>query len=137
MPNDSKGGCRRTSVGSSILSRDRRQDTGQGARFAQLMRRPSSGGRKLSSKISAADGLLPNLKSSPTSAIERARRGGVGPPTPADAVAPDLGREDVVGNQGLQTFEFQIARSAVHPANDLIDRALGLLDGKMVPGNKG
>ena len=89
--------------------------------FAQLIRRPPSGGRKLSSKISAADGRLLNLKSSAIWSIERSRRAGSMPPMP---LRLHFAGEDVVVNQGAQAFQFELARSVVHPADHLVRRAL-------------
>ena len=115
-----RGVAGRTAVRSSILVRECPRDTGRGRCFAQLIRRPSSGGRKRSSKISAADGRLRNLKSSATCCDRAVEAGGI---DAADAVAPDLAGQDVVGNQRAQPFQLQIARSAIHPADDFVHRA--------------
>src|SRR6202140_308211 len=48
-----------------------------------------------------------------------------------DAVALHFAGGEGLTNQGAQAFEFEIAQSAVHPVDDFIRRAAGLLDGQM------
>src|SRR5438874_480429 len=49
----------------------------------------------------------------------------------ADAATLDLAGQDVVADDDAQPFEFEVARPAVHPADHLVHRAAGLLDGEM------
>src|SRR5260370_8967156 len=48
----------------------------------------------------------------------------------ADAVTLYLAGEDVVGNHGTQPFQFEIAQSVVHPADDIVHRVFGLPGGQ-------
>ena len=43
--------------------------------------------------------------------------------------------EDVVAKHGAQALQLEIARSAVHPADHFVHRALRLLDGQMRAGD--
>ncbi len=40
----------------------------------------------------------------------------------AEAVALHFGRQNVVGNDGAQAFQFEIALAVLHPADDLVGR---------------
>src|SRR5258707_5171943 len=53
----------------------------------------------------------------------------------AEAVAFYFDGEDVVADHAAQPFQLEIARSAVHPADNLVHRAPGFLDRPMRTGN--
>src|SRR5712671_3840627 len=52
-----------------------------------------------------------------------------------DAVAPPFAGDDVVANHRALPFQLEIAGSAVHPADDFVRRASGLVDGQMCAGD--
>src|SRR5258705_11484265 len=49
----------------------------------------------------------------------------------ADAVMLDLRGQNVVADDDAESLEFEVARSAVHPADHLVHRAAWLLDGEV------
>src|SRR5882724_2697799 len=53
----------------------------------------------------------------------------------ADAIALHFGGDEVLANQGVQALQLELARSAIHPVDDFIGRASGLLDGQMRAAN--
>ena len=126
---DSTGGRRGgRSSGSCILIRDRPRDTAARSIFcsidqAAVQRRQES----VVEDIRRPTAACRNLKSSAIWSIDRSRRAGSMPPMPLRFTSPVrmLSRSD-----GAQPFEFEIARSAVHPVDDFIRRAPGILDGR-------
>ena len=86
-----------------------------------------AGGRKASSKRSRCAGRLRNLKSAAICSTDASKRSAR---DAADAVAPDLGRDDVVAQHGAHAFELQFARAAVHLRQHVVDRARRILERK-------